>query len=182
MILARHGDERAACVAMIDTYRRALGDPRGRARRSACPTGEVDVDRQGLPAHPAPATCAMALERAARAAGSNLAMRQLDLLFRRGRAARRLPRHIALHPCGIVLPPTRPASTACRSSAASHGYRMSQADKDDVELLGYLKLDVLGIRMLSSMRHAARRDRAAPTGEKVDLDADRRSTTSRPSS
>ena len=31
---------------------------------------------------------------------------------------------------------------------------MVQADKDDVELLGYLKLDILGVRMLSAMRHA----------------------------
>ena len=46
---------------------------------------------------------------------------------------------------------------------------MIQADKDDVELLGYLKLDVLGVRMLSSMRHAT--DEIARTlGEKVDLE------------
>jgi error-prone DNA polymerase len=44
-----------------------------------------------------------------------------------------------------------------------------QADKDDVELLGYLKLDVLGVRMLSSMRHAL--DEIARTKHvKVDLD------------
>src|SRR5439155_16987981 len=49
------------------------------------------------------------------------------------------------------------------------GYRMVQADKDDVELLGLLKLDVLGVRMLSAMRHAL--DEIARTeGEKVDLD------------
>jgi error-prone DNA polymerase len=50
------------------------------------------------------------------------------------------------------------------------GYRVIQADKDDVELLGYLKLDVLGVRMLSSMRHAL--DEIARTEHvKVDLDA-----------
>jgi error-prone DNA polymerase len=31
---------------------------------------------------------------------------------------------------------------------------MSQFDKDDVETLGLLKLDVLGIRMQSAMAHA----------------------------
>jgi error-prone DNA polymerase len=46
---------------------------------------------------------------------------------------------------------------------------MIQADKDDVELLGYLKLDVLGVRMLSSMRHAID-EIARTTGEKVDLE------------
>ncbi len=52
-------------------------------------------------------------------------------------------------------------------SASEH--RMIQADKDDVELLGYLKLDILGVRMLSSMRHALN-EIARTTGEKVDLD------------
>ena len=47
---------------------------------------------------------------------------------------------------------------------------MIQADKDDVELLGYLKLDVLGVRMLSSMRHAMDEIARRTTGEKVDLD------------
>jgi len=46
---------------------------------------------------------------------------------------------------------------------------MAQADKDDVEELGYLKLDILGVRMLSSMRHALD-EIARTTGEKVDLD------------
>jgi error-prone DNA polymerase len=39
-----------------------------------------------------------------------------------------------------------------------------------VELLGYLKLDILGVRMLSSMRHALD-EIARTTGEKVDLGA-----------
>ena len=46
---------------------------------------------------------------------------------------------------------------------------MIQADKDDVELLGYLKLDVLGVRMLSAIRHALD-EVERTTGEKVDLD------------
>ncbi len=46
---------------------------------------------------------------------------------------------------------------------------MVQADKDDVELLGLLKLDILGIRMLSAMRHCL--DEITRTEEhKVDLD------------
>src|SRR5438093_13648336 len=46
---------------------------------------------------------------------------------------------------------------------------MVQADKYDVELLGLLKLDVLGVRMLSAMRHAI--DEIARTEhEKIDLE------------
>jgi hypothetical protein len=36
---------------------------------------------------------------------------------------------------------------------SAHGFAMSQFDKDDVAALGLLKLDVLGVRMLSAMRH-----------------------------
>ena len=72
------------------------------------------------------------------------------------------------------------------------GYPMSQFDKDDVEDLGLLKLDILGIRMQSAMAHAvtevARVDGptahgAGPDGL-IELDDPpaSRSTTSRPSS
>ena len=46
---------------------------------------------------------------------------------------------------------------------------MSQFDKDDVEDLGLLKLDVLGIRMQSAMAHALREIERVD-GEVVDLD------------
>ena len=46
---------------------------------------------------------------------------------------------------------------------------MSQFDKDDVEDLGLLKLDVLGIRMQSSMAHAVDEIRGTD-GVEIDLD------------
>src|SRR5688500_2319058 len=48
-------------------------------------------------------------------------------------------------------------------------HRMVQADKDDVERLGLLKLDVLGVRLLSSMRHTLD-EVERTTGERIDLD------------
>ena len=70
-----------------------------------------------------------------------------------------LPRHIAVHPCGVLLSDaTLLDRTPVEASYA--GFPMSQFDKDDVEDLGLLKLDVLGIRMQSSMAHAVDRDPA----------------------
>ena len=64
-----------------------------------------------------------------------------------------LPRHLALHPCGVLLSDaTLLDRTPVESSAM--GFAMSQFDKDDVEHLGLLKLDVLGIRMQSAMAYA----------------------------
>ena len=108
------------------------------------------------------------MERLPELKGINLDAGQLDLLFRVVERLNGFPRHLALHPSGIVLsghdlPDRVPVERSFQ------GYRMVQADKDDVELLGLLKLDVLGVRMLSAMRHCL--DEIARTTEaKVDLD------------
>ena len=65
----------------------------------------------------------------------------------------RLPRHISMHPCGVILgdsdllsiTPTQPSGI---------GLPMSQFDKDDIDDMGLLKLDVLGVRMQSTMAYA----------------------------
>ena len=95
-------------------------------------------------------------------------MRQLELLFRVAERLDGFPRHIALHPCGIVLA-SHDLVDRVPLERSANGHRMAQADKDDVEELGYLKLDILGVRMLSSMRHALD-EIARTTGEKIDLD------------
>jgi error-prone DNA polymerase len=77
----------------------------------------------------------------------------LDLFFDLVERLDGLPRHIAVHPCGVLLSDaTLLDRTPVEASYA--GFPMSQFDKDDVEDLGLLKLDVLGIRMQSSMAHA----------------------------
>ena len=79
-----------------------------------------------------------------------------------------LPRHIAMHPCGVLLSDaTLLDRTPVEASFA--GFPMSQFDKDDVEDLGLLKLDVLGIRMQSSMAHAVAEIKRVD-GVEIDLD------------
>ena len=65
--------------------------------------------------------------------------------------------------------PTRTLLDRTPVEASYAGFPMSQFDKDDVEDLGLLKLDVLGIRMQSAMAHAvAEIERVDGVG--VDLD------------
>ncbi|MFJ2397301.1 DNA polymerase III subunit alpha [Streptomyces sp. NPDC087843] len=79
-----------------------------------------------------------------------------------------LPRAYAMHPCGVILSnssllarlPVQPTPA---------GYPMVQADKEDVEDLGLLKLDVLGVRMQSAMAHAVTEIHRT-TGRALDLD------------
>src|SRR6185312_16604496 len=79
----------------------------------------------------------------------------------------RLPRHISMHPCGVILgdtslldrTPTQPSGL---------GLPMSQFDKHDMDPMGMLKLDVLGVRMQSSMAYAlAEIARIHPTKDAV---------------
>ncbi len=167
MVLSRHGDDRAACVAMIDTYR-ARSAVREVGKALGLPDVEVGVVAKAFPhisARP-PARGDRPPARAPRHQPADAG--QLELLFRVAERLDGFPRHIALHPCGIVLS-SHDLVDRVPLERSANGHRMIQADKDDVELLGYLKLDVLGIRMLSSMRHALD-EIARTTGEKVDLD------------
>ena len=166
MVLSRHGDDRAACVAMIDTYR-ARSAVREVGKALGLPEVEVGVVAKAFP-HISAHRIRDALERLPELQGLNLGAGQLELLFRVSERLNGFPRHIALHPCGIVLS-SHDLVTRVPLERSANGHRMIQADKDDVELLGYLKLDVLGVRMLSSMRHAID-EIARTTGEKVDLD------------
>ncbi|HYJ59943.1 MAG TPA: DNA polymerase III subunit alpha [Actinomycetota bacterium] len=166
MILSRHGEERAACVAMIDTYR-ARSAIREVGKALGLPEVEVGLVATSFP-HISAHGIREGLDRLPELQGLNLPMRQLELLFRVAERIGGFPRHIALHPCGIILA-SHDLVERVPLERSANGHRMAQADKDDVELLGYLKLDILGVRMLSSMRHAID-EIARTTGEKVDLD------------
>ncbi|GGO58841.1 DNA polymerase III subunit alpha [Streptomyces lasiicapitis] len=80
-----------------------------------------------------------------------------------------LPRGYAMHPCGVIL---SNASLLDRLPVqpTPGGYPMVQADKEDVEDLGLVKLDVLGVRMQSAMAHAVTEIRRT-TGRQLDLDS-----------
>lgn len=80
-----------------------------------------------------------------------------------------LPRGIAMHPCGVLLSDASLLARTPVVPTSGEGFPMSQFDKDDVEELGLLKLDVLGVRMQSAMAHAVSEIRRG-TGEELDLD------------
>lgn len=93
---------------------------------------------------------------------------QFGLLWELTEGLDALPRGYAMHPCGVIISnaslldrvPVQPTPA---------GYLMLQADKEGVEDLGLLKLDVLGVRMQSSMAHAVAEIHRA-TGRVLDLD------------
>ncbi|MFB9584743.1 DNA polymerase III subunit alpha [Streptomyces goshikiensis] len=81
----------------------------------------------------------------------------------------KLPRGIAMHPCGVILSNSSLLERLPVQPTPGGQYPMVQADKEDVEDLGLLKLDVLGVRMQSAMAHAVKEVRRT-TGRQIDLD------------
>jgi error-prone DNA polymerase len=166
MILRRYGRDRCACVTMVDTYR-ARAAVREVGKALGYPEAEIDRVAKAFP-HIGAGRIRDAMERLPELRGMNLGAGQLELLFRVVERLNGFPRHLALHPSGIVLSDhDLPDRVPMERSFLEH--RMVQADKDDVELLGLLKLDVLGVRMLSAMRHALDEVRRT-AGERIDLD------------
>jgi error-prone DNA polymerase len=172
-VIERFGASRVSCISMMDTYRvrhaiRDVGAALG------LPPAEVDAVAKAFPhiranqvhaaLHDLPELRASRLG-SKRSGGSG----DLDLMFDLVARLDGLPRHIALHPCGVLL---SDATLLDRTPVESSylGYPMSQFDKDDVEELGLLKLDLLGIRMQSSIAHAMD-EVARVDGEQVDIDA-----------
>jgi len=165
-ILGHFETERVACVAMVDTYR-ARGAIREVGKALGLPEGEVGLVAKSFP-HINASGIRDALDHLPELKRSSLRKGQLDMLFGVAERLSGFPRHLALHPSGILIAPDD-LLTRTPMERSANGFRMSQFDKDDVEALGLLKLDVIGIRMLSSMTHAAAEVKRV-SGEVIDLD------------
>ncbi|MGK5533544.1 DNA polymerase III subunit alpha [Streptomyces sp. URMC 129] len=166
-IFARFGAERVATLAMPETYR-----VRHTIRDVGLALG-LDPEETGRLAKAFPHI---------RAADARAALKELpelrDLdpdayhprLWELVEALDALPRAVAMHPCGVLLSDATLRARTPVVPSSGEGFAMSQFDKEDVEDLGLLKLDVLGVRMQSAMAHAVDEVERA-TGERIDLDA-----------
>ncbi|NDZ87245.1 DNA polymerase III subunit alpha, partial [Streptomyces sp. SID10115] len=167
-IIDRFGPERVATVAMPETYRvrHAIRDV-----GAALSMDPADIDRiaKAFPHIRArDARSAMKELPELREIAEELGDR--DRLWDLVEALDALPRGVAMHPCGVLLSDASLLDRTPVMPTSGEGLPMSQFDKDDVEDLGLLKLDVLGVRMQSAMAHAVAEVERA-TGERVDLDA-----------
>lgn len=164
-IFDRFGADRVATVAMPETYRvrhaiRDVGTALGKD------PAEVDRLAKAFPHIRA---------RDARAALAELpelrgvAAEDHGRLWELVEALDGLPRGVAMHPCGVLLSDATLRARTPVVPTSGEGFPMAQFDKDDVEDLGLLKLDVLGVRMQSAMAHAVA-EIARATGRRLDLD------------
>ena len=166
-IAETYGAEQTAVCCMVDTFRARLAI-REVGKALGLPAEEIDLVAKAFP-HVRARDIPRALERLPELSGTNLKAGQLDQLFGLCLAIDGWPRHLALHPSGVILSSDDLADRVPMESSFQ-GFTMLQADKDDAEGLGLVKLDVLGVRMLSSIAHA-RAEIARTENIELDLDA-----------
>ncbi len=161
----RYGTERAALVAAFATYRwrgairdlgKALGLPAGeieRAARSADVYGDFEEFGPGIEEVIGPRRARSPRWRA---------------LIELCPEAYGLPRHVSQHPGGMVIS-TKPLIDICPvQPSAMEGRNLVQWDKDSCGDAGFLKIDLLGLGMLSAVERSID-EIARVRGERIDL-------------
>ena len=173
----RYGQDRSALVAAFPTYRsrgairelgKALGLPPGELERVArgsegWDAREVskDIDNAfGLETSAAGLPIAAAERRGASG--------RWAWLSRLSAEAHGLPRHLSQHSGGMIVA-TRPLIDCCPIvPAAMEGRQIVQWDKDSCSDAGFLKIDLLGLGMLSAVERSVELI-ARTRGDRIDL-------------
>ena len=78
----------------------------------------------------------------------------LQLIFSQAQALIGLPRHLSIHPGGVVIAPTQMTDLSPTQLAAK-GMLITQFDLESIERLGLVKIDLLGIRGLTVLGDVA---------------------------
>ncbi|MEV6588658.1 DNA polymerase III subunit alpha [Streptomyces acidicola] len=170
-IIDRFGTERVATVAMPETYRvrHAIRDVGAALSLDPADTDRIAKSFPHIRARDARAALGELPELKALAEEFQREGARYGRFWELVEALDALPRGVAMHPCGVLLSDASLLARTPVMPTSGEGFPMSQFDKDDVEDLGLLKLDVLGVRMQSAMAHAvAEAERAA--GTRIDLD------------
>ncbi|MFE0651766.1 DNA polymerase III subunit alpha [Streptomyces sp. NPDC059534] len=171
-IIDRFGTARVATVAMPETYRVRHAVRDVGAALSMDPA-EIDRIAKAFPhirARDALAALDELPELRELAGESRREGERYGRLWDLVEALDALPRGTAMHPCGVLLSDGSLLTRTPVVPTSGEGFPMSQFDKEDVEDLGLLKLDVLGVRMQSAMAHAVAEVERA-TGGRTDIDA-----------
>jgi error-prone DNA polymerase len=164
IILSAFGEASCATVAMMETYR-ARSAIRDVGAAFGLPPAEIGAIAKAFP-HVRAAHIGAALAELPELKDSHLDIRQLNTMFRIAERLDGLPRHVAMHPCGVLLSGTNLLDRTPVIRSTAEDLPLSQLDKDDAETAGVIKLDVLGVRMQSALAHAL-----TQIPDRVDLDS-----------
>ncbi|MGN6254868.1 MAG: DNA polymerase III subunit alpha [Solirubrobacterales bacterium] len=161
----RYGRDRSALVAAFPTYR-PRGAVRDLGKALGLPPAEIDRVAKTVPFHGdaeeigRDLVAVLGPERAAEPRWRALLALAGEIMG--------LPRHSSQHPGGMVIS-TRPLIDVCPVvPAAMRGRQTVQWDKDSCADAGFLKIDLLGLGMLSAVERCVEEIGRA-RGERLDL-------------
>jgi error-prone DNA polymerase len=170
----RYGHDRSALVAAFPTFR-ARGAIRELGKVLGLPAGGIERLARGADRYGSDAEHDVALagerprgDEGGPAEGRATPSERWRWLGTLVEQAYGLPRHLSQHSGGMIVS-TRPLIDCCPVvPAAMHGRQMVQWDKDSCADAGFLKIDLLGLGMLSAVERCVE-EIARVHGERIDL-------------
>jgi len=161
----RYGEERSALVAAFACYR-SRGATRDFGKALGLPAGELERVARTVDLFDRPDSVESDMAEAIGA--ERAASVRWRALARLARDTWGLPRHPSQHPGGMVIS-TRPLVDICPvQPAAMEGRQLVQWDKDSCADAGFLKIDLLGLGMLSAVERCVE-EIARARSEQIDL-------------
>ncbi|MGC1852550.1 MAG: DNA polymerase III subunit alpha, partial [Solirubrobacterales bacterium] len=161
----RYGADRSALVAAFPTYR-PRGAVRDLGKALALPPAEIERVAKTVGFHERSGE--IQRDVVAAIGADRAASRGWQVLIALTAEAMGLPRHASQHPGGMVIS-TQPLLDVCPVvPAAMEGRQIVQWDKDSCADAGFLKIDLLGLGMLSAVERCVEEVGRA-RGEQVDL-------------
>jgi len=162
-VFERYGRDRAAICATVIRYR-----ARGAVREVGKVMGLTEDVTSALASQLWEWSEDGVTEERAAELNLNLQDRRLRLTLELARQLIGFPRHLSQHPGGFVLTRDRLDELVPIEPAAMQDRQVIEWDKDDIDILHWMKVDVLGLGMLGCMRRAF--DLLAEhRGERLDL-------------
>ncbi|UCH34555.1 MAG: DNA polymerase III subunit alpha [Armatimonadota bacterium] len=152
-VIAKYGREHVGAVATYNTFR-ARSAVRDLGKAMGFPLDDLDHLSSRLPYLPADAIDA-AFDAVPELRDSDIPRERYRELMEICKAVAGFPRHLSTHLGGIVITGA-PIMDVSPLQMAAKGMPVMHFDKDDVEDLGLIKLDLLCLRMLSAVEDSVR--------------------------
>ena len=148
-IYETYGRTRSALTAVVTRYR-----ARGAVREVGKALGLSEDVTAGLAGAVWSFSREGVEEKHAQELNMDLGDKRLALTLELARTLINTPRHLSQHPGGFVLTRDRLDELVPIEPAAMDDRQVIEWDKDDIDALGFMKVDVLALGMLSCMRRA----------------------------
>ncbi|MBN2071044.1 MAG: DNA polymerase III subunit alpha [Candidatus Krumholzibacteriota bacterium] len=152
-IFRRYGSERVAMIGTFSTLR-ARAALRETAKALGIPEGEVAPFIRRIPFYAAIDKLDLLPAASPAAAGLDPALEPLRTLLPIARRIGGFPRHMATHPCGLVISP-EPITSLVPLQRGDKGYEITQWSMYDIEAAGLVKIDIIGQKGLAVIAETA---------------------------